>query len=55
MRGVTIWAGAIVAAGSVVTRDVPDHAVVAGRQRSSKRSKSIPTRPRDADPAIGES
>nr|WP_198964395.1 hypothetical protein [Bradyrhizobium sp. Y36] len=30
MRGVTIGAGAIVAAGSVVTRDVADHAVVAG-------------------------
>jgi acetyltransferase-like isoleucine patch superfamily enzyme len=30
MCGVTIGEGAIVGAGSVVTRDVPDHAVVAG-------------------------
>ena len=30
LKGVTIGEGAIVAAGSVVTKDVPDYAVVAG-------------------------
>jgi chloramphenicol O-acetyltransferase type B len=30
MKGVTIGEGAIVAAGSVVTKDVPDYAVVGG-------------------------
>ena len=30
MGGVTIGEGALVGAGSVVTRDVPDHAIVAG-------------------------
>lgn len=30
MKGVTIGKGAVVAAGSVVTKDVPDYAVVAG-------------------------
>lgn len=30
IAGVTVGAGALVGAGAVVTRDVPDHAVVAG-------------------------
>ena len=30
LKGVTIGEGAVVAAGSVVTKDVPDYAVVAG-------------------------
>lgn len=30
MKGVTIGKGAVVGAGSVVTKDVPDFAVVAG-------------------------
>lgn len=30
LKGVTIGDGAVVAAGAVVTRDVPDHAIVAG-------------------------
>ena len=30
LKGVTIGEGAIVAAGAVVTRDVPAHAIVAG-------------------------
>jgi UDP-2-acetamido-3-amino-2,3-dideoxy-glucuronate N-acetyltransferase len=30
LAGVTVGAGALVGAGAVVTRDVPDHAVVAG-------------------------
>ncbi len=30
MGGVTIGAGALVGAGAVVTKDVPDHAIVAG-------------------------
>jgi len=30
LAGVTVGAGALVGAGAVVTRDVPDHAIVAG-------------------------
>ncbi|MBC7632327.1 MAG: hypothetical protein H7290_12845 [Flavobacterium sp.] len=30
LKGVTIGDGAVVAAGSVVTKDVPAHAIVAG-------------------------
>ena len=30
MKGVTIGEGAVVGAGSVVTKDVPDYAVVGG-------------------------
>ena len=30
LKGITIGRGAVVGAGSVVTKDVPDYAVVAG-------------------------
>ena len=30
MAGVTIGEGALVAAGSVVTKDIPDHCIAAG-------------------------
>lgn len=43
--GVTIGEGALVAAGAVVTRDVPDHAVVAGvpaRVTGDARHKANP-------------
>lgn len=37
LKGVTIGQGAVVAAGSVVTKDVPDYAVVAGNPAEIKK------------------
>jgi maltose O-acetyltransferase len=49
LPGVRIGAGAVVAAGSVVTRDVPDNTLVAGVPARVARSLSADGHP---DPAL---
>ena len=42
LPGVTVWEGAIVAAGSVVRRDVPSYTMVAGNPaRAIKQRKKL--------------
>jgi maltose O-acetyltransferase len=52
LPGVRIGAGAIVAAGSVVTRDVPDHTLVVGVPARVVRNLNADPEPEGAEPPV---
>jgi maltose O-acetyltransferase len=52
LPGIRIGAGAIVAAGSVVTRDVPDHTLVVGVPARVARNLNAEPEPEGAEPPV---